>query len=56
MTVYGSACAPATSSSDRERGATTLIWQTARDNLRARPSTSAWGAVREEWLDYSLAV
>jgi hypothetical protein len=26
----------------RERGATTFIWQTARDNLRARPSTSAW--------------
>jgi RimJ/RimL family protein N-acetyltransferase len=40
----------------RERGATTLIWQTARDNLRARPSTERLGAVREEWLDYSLAV
>jgi hypothetical protein len=26
----------------RECGATTLIWQTARENLRARPSTSSW--------------
>jgi hypothetical protein len=37
----------------RGRGATTLIWQTARDNLRAAVYERL-GAVREEWLNYSL--
>jgi RimJ/RimL family protein N-acetyltransferase len=39
-----------------ERGATTLIWQTAKDNLRAQAVYERLGAVREEWHDYSLAV
>jgi hypothetical protein len=39
-----------------QRSATnTLIWQTARDNLRAAVCERL-GAVREEWLDRSLAV
>jgi RimJ/RimL family protein N-acetyltransferase len=37
----------------RERGATTLIWQTARGNLCAQAVYERLGAVREEWLDYS---
>jgi GNAT superfamily N-acetyltransferase len=40
----------------RERGATSLAWQTAKDNLRAQAVYERMGAVREEWLDYSLAV
>ena len=38
----------------RERGATVLAWQTAKDNLRAQAVYERVGAVREEWLDYSL--
>jgi len=37
-----------------ERGARVLSWQTARDNLRAQTVYERVGAVREEWLDYSL--
>ncbi len=38
----------------RERGASSLSWQTARDNRRAQRVYEATGARREEWLDYSL--
>ena len=40
----------------RERGATALTWQTAKDNLRAQVVYERLGALREEWVDYSLAV
>jgi GNAT superfamily N-acetyltransferase len=40
----------------RERGATTLAWQTAKDNLRAQAVYERVGALREEWVDYSLEV
>ena len=40
----------------RERGTTALTWQTAKDNLRAQAVYERLGAVREEWVDYSLAV
>ena len=38
----------------RHRGASSLAWQTARDNARARALYEAIGARREEWIDYSL--
>lgn len=38
----------------RERGATRLTWQTARDNLRAQAVYERMGGTREEWLDYGL--
>jgi GNAT superfamily N-acetyltransferase len=38
----------------RERGASSLGWQTARDNHRARAVYERVGARLEEWLDYSL--
>jgi GNAT superfamily N-acetyltransferase len=39
----------------RERGATSLDWQTAHDNGRARAVYERVGATRDErWLDYSL--
>jgi GNAT superfamily N-acetyltransferase len=38
----------------REHGATTLGWQTAKDNARAQAVYERVGAKREEWLDYSL--
>ena len=38
----------------RARGATSLGWQTAKDNLRAQSVYERVGGVREEWLDYSL--
>ena len=37
------------------RGATSLGWQTAKDNLRAQAVYERVGAKREEWVDYSLA-
>ena len=40
----------------RRRGAATLGWQTAKDNLRAQAVYERLGARREEWLDYSLPV
>jgi GNAT superfamily N-acetyltransferase len=41
----------------RERGATSLAWQTAHDNARARALYERVGATRDErWLDYSLDV
>jgi GNAT superfamily N-acetyltransferase len=41
----------------RERGATSLDWQTARDNHRARQVYERVGGRRDErWLDYSLDV
>ncbi len=41
----------------RQRGATSLDWQTAHDNTRARAVYERVGATRDErWLDYSLAV
>jgi GNAT superfamily N-acetyltransferase len=41
----------------RERGATSLEWQTAHDNMRARAVYERVGGKRDErWLDYSLAV
>jgi GNAT superfamily N-acetyltransferase len=41
----------------RERGATSLDWQTAHDNQRARAVYERVGGRRDErWLDYSLDV
>jgi GNAT superfamily N-acetyltransferase len=40
----------------RARGARSLGWQTARDNRRAQAVYERVGAVRAEWLDYSLQV
>jgi GNAT superfamily N-acetyltransferase len=40
----------------RERGATSLGWQTAKDNARAQAVYERVGGKREEWLDYSLEV
>ncbi len=41
----------------RERGATSLPWQTAHTNQRARAVYERVGAERDErWLDYSLPV
>jgi GNAT superfamily N-acetyltransferase len=40
----------------RTRGARSLGWQTAKDNRRAQAVYERAGAVREEWLDYSLPV
>jgi GNAT superfamily N-acetyltransferase len=41
----------------RERGATSLQWQTAHTNQRARAVYERVGAERDErWLDYSLPV
>ncbi len=39
----------------RERGASSLSWQTASDNHRAQRVYDRVGARREEWIDYSLA-
>ena len=36
------------------RGATSLGWQTAKDNVRAQKVYERVGGKREEWLDYSL--
>ena len=38
----------------RERGASKLTWQTAKDNARAKAVYDRIGGKREEWLDYSL--
>jgi GNAT superfamily N-acetyltransferase len=38
----------------RERGATRLTWQTAKDNARAQAVYDRVGGTREEWLDYWL--
>jgi GNAT superfamily N-acetyltransferase len=35
-------------------GATKLIWQTAKDNLRAQAVYDRVGGRRSEWLDYDL--
>ena len=41
----------------RQRGATSLDWQTAHDNTRAQAVYDRVGASRDErWLDYSLDV
>ena len=40
----------------RTRGADSLGWQTAKDNLRAQAVYERVGGKREEWLDYSLDV
>ncbi len=40
----------------RERGATSLGWQTAKDNERAQAVYERVGGKREEWLDYSIEV
>ena len=41
----------------RQRGATSLAWQTARDNHRAQAVYSRVGGERDDrWLDYSLDV
>lgn len=36
------------------RGAASLIWQTAKDNLRAQAVYERIGARRAEWIDYAL--
>lgn len=38
----------------RRHGAGSLGWQTARDNTRAQALYERVGAMREEWIDYSL--
>ena len=38
----------------REHGAVSLDWQTAKDNHRAQKVYDRVGAVRAEWVDYSL--
>lgn len=40
----------------RAHGAPEVSWQTAKDNHRAQAVYERVGAVRAEWLDYSLAV
>jgi ribosomal protein S18 acetylase RimI-like enzyme len=41
----------------RERGATSLDWQTARDNERARRVYDrVGGRVDDRWVDYSLSL
>jgi ribosomal protein S18 acetylase RimI-like enzyme len=40
----------------RERGARSLGWQAAKDNRRAQTVYERVGALREEWVDYSLEV
>jgi GNAT superfamily N-acetyltransferase len=40
----------------RAHGATTLAWQTAKDNVRAQKVYDRVGAERSEWVDYALAV
>jgi GNAT superfamily N-acetyltransferase len=37
-------------------GATSLDWQTAKDNARAQRVYERIGATRSEWVDYSLPV
>jgi RimJ/RimL family protein N-acetyltransferase len=39
----------------RERGASSLSWQTAGENHRAQRVYDRAGARREEWIDYSLS-
>ena len=39
-----------------EHGATSMGWQTAKDNLRAQAVYKRVGATREEWLDYSVTL
>jgi GNAT superfamily N-acetyltransferase len=36
------------------RGAASLAWQTAKDNVRAQRLYERLGATRAEWIDYSL--
>jgi GNAT superfamily N-acetyltransferase len=38
----------------RAHGAPTLVWQTAKDNLRAQAVYDRVGGRRSEWLDYDL--
>jgi GNAT superfamily N-acetyltransferase len=38
-----------------KHGAGSLVWQTARENARARSLYERIGARREEWIDYSLS-
>jgi len=40
----------------RNRGATSLGWQTAKDNHRAQAVYERVGGERSEWLDYSIDV
>jgi GNAT superfamily N-acetyltransferase len=40
----------------RGKGATSLGWQTAKDNQRAQKLYDRIGAKRSEWVDYSLPV
>jgi GNAT superfamily N-acetyltransferase len=37
-----------------QRGAASIGWQTATDNFRAQAVYERVGAIREEWVDYSL--
>jgi GNAT superfamily N-acetyltransferase len=38
----------------REHGAPSLVWQTAKDNLRAQAVYDRVGGRKSEWLDYEL--
>jgi GNAT superfamily N-acetyltransferase len=53
---YAEALIRACADRARERGAATLEWQTAKDNLRAQAVYDRVGAKRSEWLDYTLRV
>ncbi len=51
---YAEALIEACADRASERGATSLGWQTAKDNHRAQAVYDRVGGKREEWLDYSL--
>jgi GNAT superfamily N-acetyltransferase len=38
----------------RQRGAASVVWQTAKDNYRAQAVYERVGGKRSEWVDYSL--
>jgi GNAT superfamily N-acetyltransferase len=40
----------------RAHGAAKLVWQTAKDNLRAQAVYDRVGGQRSEWLDYDLPI
>jgi GNAT superfamily N-acetyltransferase len=40
----------------RARGATSIGWQTAKDNHRAQSVYERVGGKREEWVDYSIDI
>jgi GNAT superfamily N-acetyltransferase len=53
-TRLGDALIAACAEHARAHGAAALIWQTAKDNLRAQAVYDRVGGRRSEWLDYDL--